>query len=80
MRCGLQRINGLKRRLVPVAEEVNAIAIRGLKESEVATTRRCLLVMLDNLALDEALAPEPVGTARPAFRATALRTSSMLKS
>ena len=49
----------LKCKLVPVAEEVNAIAIRGLKESEVVTTRRCLLVMLDNLARDGALGLEP---------------------
>jgi DNA-binding MarR family transcriptional regulator len=48
----------LKRKLVPMAEEVNAVAIRGLKESEIETTRRCLLVMLDNLARDEALGAE----------------------
>jgi len=45
----------LKKRLVPLAEEVNALAVRGLKTSDVETTRRCLLAMLDNLARDEAL-------------------------
>lgn len=46
----------LKKRLVPLAEEVNALAMRGLKASEIEATRRCLLVMLDNLARDEGLA------------------------
>jgi DNA-binding MarR family transcriptional regulator len=45
----------LKRKLVPLAEDVNALAMRGLKASEIESTRRCLLVMLDNLARDEAL-------------------------
>ena len=49
----------LKRKLVPMAEEVNAVALRGLKEGEIEMARRCLLVMLDNLARDEALGPEP---------------------
>lgn len=51
------RGKSLKRKLVPMAEQVNAVALRGLTESEVDTTRRCLLVMLDNLARDEALGP-----------------------
>lgn len=45
----------LKKKLVPLAEEVNALAVQGLKASDVETTRHCLLVMLDNLARDEAL-------------------------
>ncbi len=45
----------LKSKLVPLAEEVNALAMRGLKPGDVETTRRCLLVMLDNLANDAAL-------------------------
>jgi MarR family transcriptional regulator, organic hydroperoxide resistance regulator len=49
----------LRRKLVPMAEEVNAIAIRGLADREVETTRRCLLFMLDNLARDEALGAAP---------------------
>ncbi|WP_298235245.1 MarR family transcriptional regulator [uncultured Azohydromonas sp.] len=44
----------LKRQLVPLAEEVNAIATRGVSEADVATTRRVLLAMIDNLAQDEA--------------------------
>ncbi len=42
----------LKRQLVPLAEEVNALAAADLSEEEIATTRRCLLVMLSNLARD----------------------------
>ncbi len=45
----------LKKKLVPLAEEVNALAMQGLKRSDVETTRHCLLVMLNNLARDEAL-------------------------
>ena len=46
----------LKRKLVPLAEEVNAVAMRGLTQGEIDMTRHCLLVMLDNLAGDAALA------------------------
>jgi DNA-binding MarR family transcriptional regulator len=49
------RGKALKKKLVPLAEEVNTLAMRGLKPTDVETTRRCLLVMLDNLAHDEAL-------------------------
>lgn len=45
----------LKRTLVPMAAEVNAIAVRGLPEPEVDTVRRALLAMIDNLAKDPAL-------------------------
>jgi DNA-binding MarR family transcriptional regulator len=44
----------LRRKLVPVAEEVNAVALAGLPEADVATARRALLSMIDNLAQDEA--------------------------
>jgi len=39
----------LKKKLVPLAEDVNKVATRGLKAAELATTRRVLLAMLDNL-------------------------------
>jgi DNA-binding MarR family transcriptional regulator len=42
----------LRRQLVPLAEEVNAIATRGVPEADVATTRRVMLAMIDNLAQD----------------------------
>ncbi len=44
----------LKRKLVPLAEEVNRISVEGVSEADVATTRKTLLVMLVNLAQDEA--------------------------
>ncbi len=44
----------LKAKLVPMAEEVNRIAIAGLPASEIATTRRVLLTMIEHLARDEA--------------------------
>jgi DNA-binding MarR family transcriptional regulator len=47
------RGRALERRLVPLATEVNAIAIRGVAGSDVAATRRTLLAILDNLASDE---------------------------
>jgi DNA-binding MarR family transcriptional regulator len=46
------RGKALKKKLVPLAEEVNALAMRALKPADVETTRRSLLVMLDNLAQD----------------------------
>ena len=51
------RGRALKKKLVPLAEEVNAVAMRGLKSTHIDATRRCLLVMLDNLAQDEVLTP-----------------------
>lgn len=43
----------LKAVLVPLAEEVNAIAIKGIPEEDIAATRRTLLAMIRNLAEDE---------------------------
>jgi MarR family transcriptional regulator, organic hydroperoxide resistance regulator len=37
---------------LPLAEEVNAVAINGLDAADIATTRRTLLVMLDNLVAE----------------------------
>ena len=42
----------LKKLLVPLAEEVNALALHGLPDADVATTRHALLTMIDNLARD----------------------------
>ncbi len=41
--------------LVPLAEEVNAIALQGVPASDVAATRRCLLNAIENLSRDEML-------------------------
>jgi DNA-binding MarR family transcriptional regulator len=42
----------LQHTLVPLAEEVNALALQGLSKADVAATRRALLAMIDNLARD----------------------------
>lgn len=43
----------LKTLLVPLAEEVNRISARGVAPAELATARRVLLAMINNLAEDE---------------------------
>jgi MarR family transcriptional regulator, organic hydroperoxide resistance regulator len=43
----------LRGRLEPLAQEVNAIATRGIETSDIATTRRTLLAIIENLAGDE---------------------------
>jgi DNA-binding MarR family transcriptional regulator len=43
----------LRRKLVPLAEDVNDVAVRGISAADVAATRRTLLVMIENLAIDE---------------------------
>jgi DNA-binding MarR family transcriptional regulator len=44
----------LRPKLVPLAEEVNEIALAGVPADDVAATRRTLLVMIEALARDEA--------------------------
>lgn len=44
----------LERQLVPLAEEVNRVSVEGLSERTIATVRRSLLTMIENLAADEA--------------------------
>lgn len=46
----------LKQVLVPLAEEVNQVALAGVADADAATTRRTLLAMLDNLSQDPAIA------------------------
>jgi DNA-binding MarR family transcriptional regulator len=45
---------GLSKVLVPLAEEVNAIALQGIEKKDVDAARRALLIMIDNLAQDQA--------------------------
>jgi len=42
----------LKKQLVPLAEEVNAVALEGISAEDVAAARRALLTMIDNLGRD----------------------------
>jgi DNA-binding MarR family transcriptional regulator len=46
----------LKAKLVPLAEAVNEIAVRGVAAEHIAITRQTLLAMIENLARDEAAA------------------------
>lgn len=48
------RGSALKSALVPLAEEVNNVAVRGVKPADVAASRRALLAIIENLARDEA--------------------------
>ena len=43
----------LHRELEPLAEEVNRIAVAGVRESELTMTRNTLLAMIENLAYEE---------------------------
>jgi MarR family transcriptional regulator, organic hydroperoxide resistance regulator len=44
------RGRALERKLVPLAEEVNKIAVRGVAAADVAATRRALVAIAENLA------------------------------
>ncbi|MDX3907028.1 MAG: MarR family transcriptional regulator [Pigmentiphaga sp.] len=48
----------LERVLIPLAEEVNRIGVRGLTADEVVVARKVLLGIIENLAEDEAMAEE----------------------
>ena len=60
------RGKALRRKLVPLAVSVNAVATRGLRAADVAVTRRVLLAILERLARDElALAAGAAASQRP---------------
>jgi DNA-binding MarR family transcriptional regulator len=52
-----RRGRALRERLVPMAEEVNQIAISGIAGADVVRTRATLLAIIENLARDEAAVP-----------------------
>ncbi|HUP30036.1 MAG TPA: MarR family transcriptional regulator [Usitatibacter sp.] len=47
------RGRALKDKLVPLAEDVNRVAVRGLNAKDVAEARRILLIVIENLAREE---------------------------
>src|ERR1700682_2194302 len=53
----------LKRTLVPLAEAVNRIAVRGVASADIAATRRTLVAVLVNLARDELRSLQDTGGA-----------------
>ncbi|SIT36675.1 Transcriptional regulator [Paraburkholderia piptadeniae] len=53
------RGRGLKKKLVPLAEEVNEISVAGLKTTEINVARKVLLTIIENMARDEAESSDP---------------------
>ncbi|HKT99412.1 MAG TPA: MarR family transcriptional regulator [Paraburkholderia sp.] len=53
------RGRALKRKLVPLAEEVNEISVKGVKASEIAIARKVLLAIIENMARDETESNDP---------------------
>ena len=49
----------LKEKLVPLAEDVNRVAVGEIASEHIATTRQTLLTILENLARDEIAADDP---------------------
>jgi DNA-binding MarR family transcriptional regulator len=53
------RGRALKKKLVPLAEEVNEISVKGVKSTEIAIARKVLLTIIENMARDEADSNDP---------------------
>ena len=58
------RGRALKRELVPLAEEVNAVAARGVRKADIAVTRAVLLAIIENLAREDAAQDKRVPSTR----------------
>ena len=52
----------LEKKLVPLAQEINSLAVLGLSKNDLETTRRCVLAMIDNL--NPSSRPSPSRSAR----------------
>jgi MarR family transcriptional regulator, organic hydroperoxide resistance regulator len=61
----------LKAKLVPLAEEVNRVAVRTVRGADIATTRRTLITVLENLAEDESRAATRMPSTRELARLVA---------
>jgi DNA-binding MarR family transcriptional regulator len=55
----------LEAKLVPLAEEVNRIAVERVAPADVAVTRKTLLALIENLAADELNAPSVIPVPAP---------------
>lgn len=64
----------LKGKLVPLAEQVNEVAVRGVPAEDIATVRNTLLQIIENLAQDEM-----EGQARQAPAADARATAALIR-
>ena len=63
----------LRHRLVPLAERVNSIAVRGVRHGDIATTRRVLLAIIENLAREDAAAEMRMPSTRELARVATRR-------
>ncbi|MGA7387065.1 MAG: MarR family transcriptional regulator [Pseudolabrys sp.] len=63
----------LRDRLVPLAEEVNRIAVRGVRLADIATSRSVLFAIIENLARDEQAADMRMPSTRDLARLNAGR-------
>jgi DNA-binding MarR family transcriptional regulator len=63
----------LRHRLVPLAEEVNSIAVRGIVTADVAVIRTALLTVIENLARDGNEADKRMPSTREVARFTRAR-------
>ena len=62
----------LKATLVPLAEEVNQVAVRNIKSADIGTTRRTLFAIIENLAEDELNASGRIPSTRETARLVAV--------
>jgi DNA-binding MarR family transcriptional regulator len=51
--CLTRKGRALEKKLVPLAEDVNRVAVRRVKAADLATTRNTLLAIIENLTQDE---------------------------
>jgi DNA-binding MarR family transcriptional regulator len=61
----------LRKQLVPLAEDVNRIAVRGVRPAEIPITRAVLLTIIENLARDEQAADMRMPSTRELARISA---------
>ena len=61
----------LRRQLVPLAEDVNNIAVRGVRAAEIPVARGVLLAIIENLARDEQAADMRMPSTRELARISA---------
>jgi DNA-binding MarR family transcriptional regulator len=65
----------LRKKLEPLAEEVNRIAVRGVPPADVAATRKTLLAVIENLARDEIISAAKLRPLRARSNGIAWRKS-----
>jgi DNA-binding MarR family transcriptional regulator len=63
----------LREQLVPLAEEVNSIAVRGVRKADIVATRGVLLAIIANMARDEEAADMRMPSTRELARLPAAR-------